>query len=746
VTERRDNWRPRPAAALLLLLFFAGAPVFGQTLDLPRRVEPPPLGDDSAAMVLWRTLEQEIAPLVDRERLVPAPVRPAIRASITYRIIAADMLARGHQAGHPGSLGVLVGARLADHREAIDSVIGRAIQRPPPSGAAAALAALVRFNDGAVDLAGMPDPTDASELDENLRTLLEPLAGAITLLGGGLIESHWPRASEVVVPGALLRSPAPEAPPPAVTLGALRAGVTGAPLRDDIRVTCEEIVDFLERGAAFPDLAPAAREYGALLARAIDLAAAREDASWLTRDQRDHLDERLHQALLLFRDPATRERGREKLNRLESTRQMILRISVLSRRGVDLESIRAGVLSLDEMASDPAAEQLSRQQLARVRQVLDRMIAFRELEKVSLRREMRQVEQQLRRRYLEAEDALVRDLETLAANPGALADPAFSSLLSDHAQLLEDLERMRRMPQWVEAIAAMNDQADGPFGGQARKMSQWLLDDNRRPDAIRAIDQFEQQLALFAALPFEEELSRPSPELAAVTGGREGELLAVIRNGRHDWAAEWGQGNAGGGAAARMLALHRLLQAIADVVELGRLGDDASALNRWAAWFMPRGAETQTIDELRNRLKLATDAAVSGDGERLLRQLDRMDQELPVVRLVGRLAKVLAPSLRSLPTGAAAAMGQSIKPPPPDAWWLERRTELADLCRYAMERDHAGAQGETELESRLSGFINALADDLLRAVGERRGGPPTLIGFDGSDPDASDIDAPVRRR
>ena len=262
---------------------------------------------------------------------------------------------------------------------------------------------------------------------------------------------------------------------------------------------------------------------------------------------------------------------------------------------------------------------------------------MRELGKAELPRELATINRPLERAYLRAEKTLLDELVTLATDPRAASDPPVGTLLADQQQYLEDLQRIRRVPVWVDTFRLIRPHAAGAFEAVARKHCRRLLDPNRRPDAIRELDRFEAQLRLFYPLPFEVSLRQAEPEVILATGGLHEQLVATVDDYRQAWADAWAAGQPGG-------------------------------------------------------------------------------VDAPLARLGGRLAFVLGDALSGLPQGAVSILGQAIHPPPPDAWMLDRRRDLADLCRYALEREHARTTGRDELAEQLSVYVNALAERLLEGM------------------------------
>jgi hypothetical protein len=145
----------------------------------------------------------------------------------------------------------------------------------------------------------------------------------------------------------------------------------------------------------------------------------------------------------------------------------------------------------------------------------------------------------------------------------------------------------------------------------------------------------------------------------------------------------------------------------------------------------------KTRIEASSRVKLATVAAVNSQEESLQEQLNRINDDAPLVLLAARLKRLLGPSLDSLPGGALGALGRLTQPPPDDAWMGQQRATLAELCRAAAEADWARRNGVSDLAMQIDHYISALATDLLSEVDDHARATllPGVSGFDGSDPD-----------
>jgi hypothetical protein len=200
------------------------------------------------------------------------------------------------------------------------------------------------------------------------------------------------------------------------------------------------------------------------------------------------------------------------------------------------------------------------------------------------------------------------------------------------------------------------------------------------------------------------------------------QLLTLIGKQRQKWAQAWADGNATGDAANRMAQLHRLTSTMADIAEVAHDLEHVEIVNRWSAWMLDPDLIRRPMSDVSSRLKLATAAAVQGDENGLNQQLEKVERDAPLVKLVGKLSAMLGNSLRELPDGAPGVLAEVSVPPGPDAWMLQHRRALADVCRYAMEQEHARANDRAELASSLNEFVAAACNELfvqLREYDER---------------------------
>ena len=705
---------------------------------------PPTLGLNSYAGHCVGTIREELLDLADRESGADSLRQDILRASMNVRRLAIELLEQGDRAGADGSLAVVIGYRLFRGREELDHALNGLVPlgHGLESGSGGpdndlenrfndATVALRRFNERALVLPADLPVSDPAALDRIVASLISGLIPAVRLATLGPIVNHWiPAAATTPTPAMIaagLDQRRTSSRRNTQTLGQIGARLATAPIREDTRDEIAAIVTLLQRGEAFAELRPSIAAYRSLLSRTLDFAEAVAGADWLDQAFKDVFQDQLYDAVALFKDKQTRERGQARLERLVTLSTIINRASSLAPRRIDVRPIGAILAVLVQPIEEPgdAAPAYPGTILA----VLRRMIDYRELDTPQIPRALRIVRRKLDDRYRAAERALFEQLQTFADNPEALTDPAVTTLLADQKQYLEDLQRIEELPSWIDTLSLLAPRSAGRVKAQIEKLSRWLLDPTRRPDAVLALDRLEQQLHLFYPLPFERRLRRADREVITATGARHEQLVQVIDKRRRQWAQAFAEGDDDSKAANRMLLLHRLTQTLADVVELLRLTGEAPALDRWSAWELGADSIARTVADLPARLKLATTAAIDQDDQSLRLQLERIDREAPLGKLAGRLGHILAEPLERLPDGAQAVLGQSVHPPTDDAWMVSRRTELANLCRYALEQQHAGSTGQVDLADALAIYVNTLAEELLADLGEPQSTRPDDAEF-----------------
>ncbi|MHC4992240.1 MAG: hypothetical protein ACYTGC_14805, partial [Planctomycetota bacterium] len=644
-------------AGLVLALVTPGGPdATAQMFDLDAAAGPPALGLDTYAEHCVGQLEQEMVDLADRADHAPEPAGDVLRATLGVRWLAVTLLQRADREGASGSLDFMTGFRLYRGRHELDELLHTAVET---GGNADATAALRRFNDRLAVLAReLPDDQDG-ELDEQVGALLRPLADAVTVLVPGAVANHWVPADDIT------RGPGLAAPASAgidELLQQLEVQVNTTALTEQTAEQLRSVVEYLRRGAAFAEYQPAVERYCRLLVDVVHLADAAARAEWLD-ERRAIYRQKIQESITLFADPMTRVEAEARLRRLAATRHALQRVTTLAQNtgvpapqpGKSRPRPRAAVIDADTLrqaflaaAAEPGDGDSPGRGMETLVRVLDGMIVYRAMAEPDLPAELRRVWRKLDGSYTAAERAVVEALPVLVGRSDALSDPALVSVLSDHAQYLEDLERLARVPQWVDTVRFISPRAAGPFSGHVRKLAGWLTDPGRRPDAVRGLGEIEQQLSDFYPMPFEEALRRGDPPAIVATVALPEQLVARIEEDRRRWAEGWGD-DAMGAMAARLRRLHRITKVMADTETLLDVGDGALVLNRWAAWEIDPETMQRLVADLASRLKLATTAAIEGDDAGLADQLNRI--QAPLAELVRRLTEALNDPLLKLPSG-----------------------------------------------------------------------------------------------
>jgi len=364
---------------------------------------------------------------------------------------------------------------------------------------------------------------------------------------------------------------------------------------------------------------------------------------------------------------------------------------------------------------------------------LQRMAESREIEGRVRGADLAEARQKLSLEYRETETALLLSLERIVASPSPRTDPGIASLVGAHTQLVGDLRRVARLDDWSASVAAAAPTLTAAVRGQLIKMIRWLIDPNRRPEAVQAIAQLDQQFSHFAAMPAEARLRQGS--LAARFGAEPTQaMLRSIESGRAAWVEAWSRGDGGSDASRELLAWTRLLRAI-DAVDamLDPTTRDRihARLVRFAAWSIPTAAVTAVAEEAIGPIRMLLERARPPTEV----ELRRLETITALPRLCVALDARLIPLDELLPSAAWAALGSALERPPADVW---PRGRLGEFARLAVQSRawHEGVDADEEPRAARRAHVDASADLLLRELGEWRGPIPTLRGWDGSDPEA----------
>jgi len=369
----------------------------------------------------------------------------------------------------------------------------------------------------------------------------------------------------------------------------------------------------------------------------------------------------------------------------------------------------------------------------------------------------------LRRERRRTEEVLLATLEELAESRDAVTDPRLAAMLAAQRQLHDDLRRLSAISDWTPRLALLDPGREPGVRRQLEKLVRWLRDPNRRPDGDRAAHELERQLTAFTPLPGESLLGENAlPSLAS--GRAAQDALDAVHAARVRWSTEWSVGNGGGPGTWAMWRWHRLLT-VAVAVESIRneamrdaRGRDAqerdaqgrvawqggAALAGWPDWIVPDRALRATADAAATFLPAAL-AGIDRPPDTGLR--GRRPTTSDPLRIAERVAAlpVLALSLGdALSAQDDAALAQPsvevsfaalLEPPlepPAGAFLAAHRTALLQLGIATLE--YSAATDDDDARA-LAEFALSMADDLVDRIAPPRRMPPTLTGFDGSDPD-----------
>lgn len=703
-----------------------------QTIELTREIEPPTPGKPSLGAALVGVLEREAGELKSSAAAIDdAAARIMLEARANWRLLAAELLASGDREGAAGSAAWLNGLKLTVNRESLDLAVTAIIAVDAGGGDEgdagnaevrnAAIEALANFNRAFIEhvqsAGGAKAPREstaqtqpnANGVSEWIAPLLSRLIPAIIPQDASTWRTHW-----IAAPGAAGVAGATSVPQVSDDLAALRARAERTAMDDLTRAGLMSIIEFLERGRQFAELGPRIDAYQRTISELLMGAEVIAISAWLGDDQRDAMNARLSRSVAWFQDIPRRQQGIDAMLRLEAEASVLTAIDALAQSKASekaLHEVVAGVWkSVDEAKSDRDAVRMLKQATA----IIERMTAARTLSASGLARELRIVERELQKDYRLCEAKVLAELASGAILKGSMADPGISSLLADLRERVDDLVRLRRMPDWSVAINQIHPPAAKDFDVRMRKHAQALLEPAKRVDARIALDRFEDELRMFERMPFEKSLRDAATTAVQLTGGLNAQMIGLITEKRKAWADAWSRVEFTPEASTTMLLLHQLCGDLRDAASLVEI--EADTLNRWPAWQVSAELVAAGQGNVVTRLRLACAAAANGDLISLREQVDRIDRESPLAKLAGRLMHGLGNDMRERSDGAAGLLAQLTIGPADDALFIRHRDDLAKVCRYAAEAEHARGAGQGDAAVDCQGYVDALATRLLERL------------------------------
>ncbi len=746
---RRTMLVARRVAGLALgaVLLSLGGPVAAQTLQLDPVTPLPTLRGESVTLTVSKALQEEMHRLAERRVGDPPPDAPgggetldAIvrKARVELRRLAYELLVRSAESGSAADALALHGFRLADARRRIDVRLERLLEGSVPraDGTMRTLGVrekdrigrlLRRFVEVAPSAFANATMESLAQADAAIAVAIGPLVDALALLEelptGDELGDGWPTPDDVGGSTLVEQSKASTDPCEPAVLASL-----GAATRRALEGWCAS-------GALAEGGTPEGERAGERAEAAVELSSVSTQALWLDEHQRAALDQRAAQAfeghgsLALVRAQAELVDFRNRLEAVAAKERAAL--------GTLDEAISAALFPTRSGEADgkgalPVALAESPAELARVvlrmAESVDIAVRARAGERRTPPKDFRTMLRDAERRYARVEEATWAKLPAMLADEDAITNPAQIGMVRDQLAAYEDLDRIAGVQRVIDAIGGVRPQATRGVTARLRTVARWLGEPTRRADALVVFETLDLHLALFLPLPYERALRDGGDEALAFTAGRAAELVQQIELARSQWADEWALGNGTGAAAARMFGLYRLTRAM-DELSQGQGAesrDAAAALSRWGAFHATKAALAPALIDVQAMVQVATAAALAGDGDRLNRELERIERDAPLARLVGRLHRDLAAWLATRPGDALGQLVAIRGVPASNAWGLSLRPRLAAILRTARELDAARREGRREDEAALVSHLSGLARATLDVLGAERSALPTL--------------------
>ncbi|MBI1371315.1 MAG: hypothetical protein GC159_00940 [Phycisphaera sp.] len=703
------------------------------TLALPHRADaapPPPKPQPTAApdynYVHFRIaeLERQIAERIAQSGDANEVDRQVFGAQINYRIVARSLLKAGREKGPDGAVAILYGHTLADHAAEADELFARL------SGFTTVVRDLSRKSDDPQVEAGrrfkvaMDDFAEATQaaadelssaspdaVDRYLQKMLASMTVAHSAAGGDELRSTWPRAVGATGPTLELAD--------VQQIIALHKEIADLSIPARTKKEMQQIVAMMQQGWPHPEIRPHVVKFYDLMEQAAMVARAFGEASgWLGQQTSDELLDQLHMAVLLVKDPRTREAGVERFDTLSRDLAVMDRLAELDRQAVPIHNMRAAFLKAHELrvkSSDlRTAEALTRL----IERATAPMLAYRAMLGGETHATLKRTVLQLGAAYQKEELRLINAMGALTTAPQQVHDPQWSEQIDGLVEKLNRFRRVQTIPKWVDV---MNEFKPRPAGGLFRRLTAMANDlSNQDPDtaatANDALRRLDEQAELFLTLPYTEHLIRGDEPVQEVTGGAYSLILDQIDRQRQLLATAWATGDDATANAENLRKLKRLLRAIHLTLSVQRATDLGDRLNRWAAWEVAPTAVHPLMGVLPDRVKQACRFAAVANFPDLETQLAKIERDSALPLLIARLAEDLGPALPQLPDKLGGALSQCLYPPTDTDYAASRRAELAQISVYLMEAEHARISGNAAQFTEVLNYVADLAMHTLNAL------------------------------
>ncbi len=526
------------------------------------------------------------------------------------------------------------------------------------------------------------------EFDDVISLVLAPLVDAVEIMERRPLEDRWPSESQVEILDA---PPSPSTLPPLPDRPELEA--FDQTLREDARAATRRTHRLFREAASRADELPAD-----------GIAAGIQDRTLA----------RLTEALETS-DPWAWVEVFDLTTRVAADLELIRRSQV--RRDADPNELAALVVETLEIEDLTLLRTLLRRQSS----VISLIAIGSDIDFDAFDRTGRIAARGVERRYRRVVKSSVDTLMRIGRDPTALGDPAAVGALRSLQATIDDLERLRRADSLVERLTSIRPGAAREFETRLRTWCGLLANDASRMEGADAIDAIASDLDRFMPLPGEAWLADEGRLLTERTGGRGGDLLDQATETRRRWADEVSTGVLVGPARAELVQLARLGRLLVALNAVLASGDDQVARglatsDRWGGWFVTQDRLAWTARNLAPSIRLACAAAADGDGDRLERDLVRLETAAPPALLVAWLAAKLDTVLSPLPSGSLGGLAAVALPPDEQAWGREHRIRFARICVAFAELDAALARDDEDTSKALVAWTVQACEDLLARV------------------------------
>lgn len=719
----------RPPTILFAVCVIAGlcsAP-FSQANDAS--TDPPPLPARFLPDRIAR-LETEIA---NRNAMIAAAEsseRTMLQAERNLLLIARRLLKIGEQSGEDGSAAVMYGLTIAHHAEQLPRaieplpkmVLGALRADPPEPEQVARLAKIVdalrQFNRRCGRDLDSLDRADAASVDRYLQHLLSPLAIVIAGLNQPQPADTWVNPDGVTGTAGGPVTPA--------HFDRLARRFAAAPLPPETRAELDRMIDLCRRGWHEADLTPLVVDFHDQLVGVADVVETFAQATWLDKAAFDRFQRQVHTAVMLLKDPRTRDAAIGRLDRLARVQRLMQQINELAHLGDEapVKPLREMFILAHDLYSRPDEQRAADRLVGLLERIAAAATTCRRMNRQVLPADLQHPFRITARQYEQIEVEIFSRLPILTDNPADVARPQWSNLVDRLERQVRRLEQLNAIPEWVTRMSAFNPVAGRGLYGRLRRIGEDLIEPQTEAGAAATLDELQKQLALFERLPQEQQLNQPDAPIRRFTGDHHDALFRQITVLRSQWAAAWGAGADPTEPGRRLLQVRRLLAAMGHAVELMQTTAGLSQLNRWAAWEIDAGA----IDPLKAwgpaRLQLACELAGAGQWAQLETTLEQIDETGAVGRLVSYLSQRLGEKLGDVPGGLSGMLGQCLYPPSAGAMGRDRRDTLAQLSVYLTAAEFARANEQPAAAQQLMSHCGRLARQLLK---HWQGAAPQLI-------------------